>query len=75
VQDINPGPNGSFYYYPSEFIQVGNRLFFTVSDDVSDHELWSGRAAIMMHQPARAVQDLKDEVTSAYLSSVAVTSN
>jgi hypothetical protein len=67
VQDINPGPYGSFYYYPSEFIQVGNRLFFTANDVVSDHELWSGRAAIMMHQPARAVQDLKDEVTSLNL--------
>lgn len=37
IKDINPGPSHS---YPSNFIAMGNQLFFTADDGVHGTELW-----------------------------------
>ena len=61
VQDIAPGSDGSG---PRAFTPVGNRVFFIADDAVNGLEPWIGRAALLVDQPRRAIQDLSDEVNA-----------
>ena len=47
---------------PREFLSVGRRVYFTAYDPSTGREPWKARAAILTHQPGRALQDLGDEV-------------
>jgi len=54
---------------PRTFFPVGRRVFFTAYDAATGRELWVARAAILTHQPGRALQDLGDEVRALGLPS------
>ena len=62
VEDIAPGPGGSNAGYPFEPTRVGNHIIFVADDGEHGEELWGGWAAILTHQPRRAVHDLRDEM-------------
>ena len=64
VQDISPGPASST---PAGFRRSGARLYFSADDGIHGEELWSAWAAIATAQPARAVQDLRNEVLALHL--------
>jgi len=61
AQDIAPGPLDS---RPHGFMEMGHRIFFVADDGVAGYEPWVARTAIVLNQPARAIQDLRDEVTA-----------
>ncbi|HXI04625.1 MAG TPA: ELWxxDGT repeat protein, partial [Candidatus Saccharimonadales bacterium] len=62
VQDIAPGSTGSSAGYPFAPERLGSRIVLSADDGVHGTELWWGWAAIVTHQPARAVHDLGDEL-------------
>lgn len=59
VQDIAPG---SAWSDPREFVEVGSHILFVADDPVADRELFTGRTAILLGQPDRALSDLGNEL-------------
>jgi ELWxxDGT repeat protein len=59
LQDLAPGPK---YSYPQDFAFDRDRFLFTADDGETGRELWIARTAILLHQPARAVEDLHTQL-------------
>ena len=53
---------GLFDARPRSFAVIGHRIFFLADDGFSGYEPWVARTAILLNQPAQAVQDLTSEV-------------
>jgi ELWxxDGT repeat protein len=64
AQDIAPGPDASD---PQAFIEVGDRVFFVARDGAAGQEPWVAHTAILLGQPARAIQDLAGELAALHL--------
>lgn len=62
IQDIAPGPDPSFATFLVDGTVAGARAVFRADDGVTGLEVWVGRAAILAHQPRRAVEDLRGEL-------------
>ena len=71
VQEIAPGDASS---NPNGFVTAGRRVYFAADDGVRGAELWGGYAAIVTHQPRRAVEELSEDLRDASLSSGGSTS-
>lgn len=61
VQDL---PAETASSNPRGFLTFGRRVAFSAVEPSTGREPWVGRSAILTHQPARAIQDLADEVRS-----------
>jgi ELWxxDGT repeat protein len=59
AQDIAAGSADSL---PQAFTEVGSRIFFLADNGATGYEPWVVRSAILFRQPARAIQDMRDEV-------------
>lgn len=59
VQDVAPGIAWS---NPRDFVRLGTRILFVADDPVASHELFSGRAALLLGRPDQAMRDLRAEL-------------
>jgi len=59
VQDVAPGIDWS---NPRDFVQLGTRILFVADDLVASHELFYGRAALLLGRPDQAMRDLRAEL-------------
>jgi ELWxxDGT repeat protein len=62
VQTFVPHPNSPPASGPRAYLAFGNRVAFSVVEPPTGREPWAGRAALLTRQPARALQDLTDDV-------------